>query len=87
MTTEHTTDRAARIARSITGVEATITRTGMDSWSAAPIGYDITLTIWDRATLAGSIVVCLHRHGLETDWHSPETAREIFAALCHLGCA
>jgi hypothetical protein len=87
MTTEHTTDRAARIARSITGVDATITRAGADLWTAAPVGYGITLIIWDRAKLAGSIVVCLHRHGLETDWHSPETAREIFVALCHLGCA
>ena len=75
---------ALAIIRSVAG-DATAKRVSELVWTAAPPSHDITITV--RLSIDGPPMVRIERYGMTSDWHDPETARAIFVALCHLGCA
>jgi len=69
----------------VTGQELAPSQPCPNVWSASPPGYDISVVV--RFYVEHDPLVSIHRYTLESEPTDPETARAIFAALCHLGCA
>lgn len=72
---------AAEVVRDVTGIDAPVERTA-GGWVATVHGLRVVVQLGDPAP-----VVHFARGGMTSEPADTTTARQIFAALCHLGAA
>jgi hypothetical protein len=77
-------DQARAIIHAVTGYECPVVMSAKGLFAAHAPGTDIAVTV---RLYPESPTVYFTRYGMTSDPTDPETARAIFAALCHLGCA